>query len=241
MRELEEALGVALFERDGRGIRVTRHGEIFLAPCRRGGHRAAGKASIRSGATAQINAASRSASARCRPCRRASCRSPCRCSSKENTGAAIKIVTGENAVLLDQLRVGALDLVVGRLAAPGEDDRLLLRASLFRTGACSWSARGHPLLAPGQNVFARLGDFPVLMPTRESVIRPFVDRFFIANGMTGIADRDRDRVGFLRPRLLRAERCGLDHLGRRRRRRPCQRRLRRAADRHRRRPRDRSA
>ncbi|TIX61120.1 MAG: LysR family transcriptional regulator, partial [Mesorhizobium sp.] len=29
----------------------------------------------------------------------------------ENTGAAIKIVTGENAVLLEQLRVGALDLV----------------------------------------------------------------------------------------------------------------------------------
>ena len=32
--------------------------------------------------------------------------------------AAIKIVTGENAVLLEQLRVGDLDLVVGRLAAP---------------------------------------------------------------------------------------------------------------------------
>ena len=37
---------------------------------------------------------------------------------KEDTGAAIKIVTGENAVLLEQLRIGALDLVVGRLAAP---------------------------------------------------------------------------------------------------------------------------
>ncbi|TIW70651.1 MAG: LysR family transcriptional regulator, partial [Mesorhizobium sp.] len=30
LRELEEALGIAVVERDGRGIRVTRLGEIFL-------------------------------------------------------------------------------------------------------------------------------------------------------------------------------------------------------------------
>ena len=37
---------------------------------------------------------------------------------REKTGSTIKIVTGENAVLLEQLRLGELDLVVGRLAAP---------------------------------------------------------------------------------------------------------------------------
>ena len=30
IREMEEALGVSLFERDGRGIRITRYGEVFL-------------------------------------------------------------------------------------------------------------------------------------------------------------------------------------------------------------------
>ena len=30
IRELEEALGVAVFERDGRGIKITRSGEIFM-------------------------------------------------------------------------------------------------------------------------------------------------------------------------------------------------------------------
>src|SRR5690606_10896266 len=30
IRELEEALGVAMFEREGRGIRITRYGEVFL-------------------------------------------------------------------------------------------------------------------------------------------------------------------------------------------------------------------
>ena len=44
IRELEEVLGVAVFERDGRGIKITRYGEVFLrhagaapsAPHRRG-------------------------------------------------------------------------------------------------------------------------------------------------------------------------------------------------------------
>ncbi len=30
IRELEEVLGVAVFEKDGRGIRITRYGEAFL-------------------------------------------------------------------------------------------------------------------------------------------------------------------------------------------------------------------
>ena len=30
IRELEEVLGVAVFERDGRGIKITRYGEVFL-------------------------------------------------------------------------------------------------------------------------------------------------------------------------------------------------------------------
>ena len=33
------------------------------------------------------------------------------------------------------------------------------------------------------DIFARLAEFPVLMPTRASIIRPFVDRFLIANGV----------------------------------------------------------
>ncbi len=30
IRELEETLGVEVFERDGRGIKITRYGEVFL-------------------------------------------------------------------------------------------------------------------------------------------------------------------------------------------------------------------
>ncbi|ENP34606.1 hypothetical protein B974_02542 [Brucella abortus 87/28] len=99
----------------------------------------------------------------------------------EKTGSKVKIVTGENAVLLEQPRVGDLDLVVGRLAAPekmtgfsfehlySERVRFLVRA-------------GHPLL-DDDTIFDHLANYPVLMPTRNSIIRPFVERLLITNGV----------------------------------------------------------
>ena len=71
IRELEEALGVAVFERDGRGIKITRSGEIFMR------HAGTAITALRQGidsvAKPASTAACRSASAPCRPCRRASC------------------------------------------------------------------------------------------------------------------------------------------------------------------------
>ncbi|MCY1302320.1 HTH-type transcriptional regulator GbpR [compost metagenome] len=107
---------------------------------------------------------------------------------QEDTGARIKIVTGENAVLLEQLRVGDLDLVVGRLAAPEKMagfsfEHLYSEQVVFAVRA------GHPLLAGSHSTFARLADFPVLMPTRASIIRPFVERFLITNGIASLPNQ----------------------------------------------------
>jgi LysR family pca operon transcriptional activator len=104
---------------------------------------------------------------------------------KENAGATIKIVTGENSVLLEQLRLGDLDLVVGRLAAPDKMTGFFFE-HLYSEQVVFVVRAGHPLLPGGQNVFANLSDYPVLIPTRGSVIRPFVDRFFIANGVASL-------------------------------------------------------
>ena len=104
---------------------------------------------------------------------------------REETGSTIKIVTGENAVLLEQLRLGELDLVVGRLAAPEKMTGFFFE-HLYSEQVLFVVRAGHPLLGKGEDVFKRLGDFPVLMPTRGSVIRPFVERFFITNGVAAI-------------------------------------------------------
>ncbi|TGV73560.1 pca operon transcription factor PcaQ, partial [Mesorhizobium sp. M00.F.Ca.ET.149.01.1.1] len=184
LRELEEALGVPVVERDGRGIRVTRLGEIFL------GHAGSAISALKRGVDSvrQDGALNRdpirigalpTVSARVMPLAMT-------LFLEETTGAALKIVTGENAVLLEQLRVGALDLVVGRLAAPEHMTGFFFE-HLYSEQVLFVVRAGHPLAEPGTDIFARLDEFPVLMPTRESVIRPFVDRLFITNGMTAPA------------------------------------------------------
>lgn len=183
IRELEEALGVAVLERDGRGIRITRSGEIFIQ------HAGMAITALRQGIDSVANEGAASGplirigalptvSVRVMPLAMSFF-------LRENTGATLKIVTGENAVLLEQLRVGDLDLVVGRLAAPEKMAGFFFE-HLYSEQVVFVVRAGHPLLSSGQNVFKRLSDYPVLMPTRGSVIRPFVERFFIANGVAAI-------------------------------------------------------
>src|SRR5690606_8185917 len=93
-----------------------------------------------------------------------------------------------NRVLFEQLRLGQLDLVVGRLAAPEQMSGLSFE-HLYSEHVVFVVHRGHPLLRPRRFDFARLRDFIVLMPTRGSIIRPFVERFLLGHG---IADLPRE-------------------------------------------------
>ncbi|MEP9400045.1 pca operon transcription factor PcaQ [Mesorhizobium sp. KR2-14] len=183
IRELEEALGVAVLERDGRGIRITRSGEIFVQ------HAGMAITALRQGIDSVANArAEGGPPIRIGTLPTVSAHIMPRAMSlflKEDTGATIKIVTGENAVLLEQLRLGELDLVVGRLAAPEKMTGFFFE-HLYSEQVLFVVRAGHPLLKGGQDVFERLGDYPVLMPTRGSIIRPFVERLFITNGVAAI-------------------------------------------------------
>lgn len=180
IRELEEVLGVAVFERDGRGIRITRYGEVFLR------HAGAALTALRQG----FDSVSQVRDGNAPPIRigalpTVSTRIMPRAVAlflAEETGVRIKIVTGENAVLLEQLRVGDLDLVVGRLAAPERMTGFSFE-HLYSERVVFCVRAGHPLSAAGRSVFAGLASYPVLMPTRGSIIRPFVERLLIANGV----------------------------------------------------------
>jgi len=180
LRELERAIGTTLVERDGRGIRITQFGEVFLQHA--GASLAAIQRGIDSVARARANSgpplrigALPTVSARIMP------------AALDKflvlrTGNPVKIVTGENVVLLEQLRLGQLDLVVGRLAAP-ELMTGLSFSHLYTEPVVFAVRRGHPLLAARGFDFARIRDYTVLMPTQGSVIRPFVERFLIAHGI----------------------------------------------------------
>lgn len=178
IRELEEILGKKLFEKEGRGVRITRHGEVFLR------HAGTAVAAVQQG----VDSLSRgtigpplrigalpTVSARIMP-------AVMRQFLAEGAGNPVRIVTGENQVLLDQLRTGMLDLVIGRLAAPEQMAGLSFEY-LYSEQVRFVVREHHPLLWDTRFDFARIREFPVLMPTAGSVIRPFVERYLLAHGM----------------------------------------------------------
>lgn len=180
IRELESELGVAVLERDGRGIRVTRHGEVFLR------HAGAALSAMRQGIDS-VSASSLGAAAPIRIGALPTVSSRIMPRAMElflagNPPPRIKIVTGENSVLLEQLRIGDLDIVVGRLAAPEQMTGFSFE-HLYSEQVQFVVRPGHPLLTLGSAALSHLDRYVLLMPTTSSIIRPFVDRFLIANGL----------------------------------------------------------
>ncbi|GGF58858.1 pca operon transcription factor PcaQ [Azorhizobium oxalatiphilum] len=183
IRELEEILGIAVIERDGRGVRLTRHGEVFLK------YAASAIATIRQG----LDSVSQDGQGTVAPVRvgalpTVSSRIMPRAMElffRAETWGRVRIVTGENTVLLDQLRVGQLDVVVGRLAAPEKMAGFSFEM-LYSEQVAFVVRAGHPLLKAREKLFARLGEHIVLMPTPSSVIRPLVDSLLIAHGLANL-------------------------------------------------------
>lgn len=183
IRELEAELDEKLFEKDGRGLRVTSAGQVFLR------HAGASTAAIQQGVDhlKRIRAgggppirvgALPTTAARVMP-------EAVRRFLAEKVGAPIRLSTGENVVLLDQLRVGDLDLVVGRLAAPEQMTGLVFE-HLYSETVVFAVAPDHPLLQDGPFDLERIRDYPILMPPQGSVIRPFVARLLLANGLADL-------------------------------------------------------
>lgn len=180
MRELEDILGVSLLEKDGRGIRVSHFGEVFLK------HAGESLAAVQRGMDSLAQALKSegppvrigtlpTASATIMPDAVAEFLAI-------GTGSQVTIVSGENRVLLNSLRLGELDLVVGRLAAPEYMTGLTFEP-LYSEEVAIIVSPNHPLLARRNFTLGALANYTVLMPTKNSVIRPFVDRLLLTNGI----------------------------------------------------------
>jgi LysR family pca operon transcriptional activator len=186
LKELEETLDVPLFDRTTRGARLTAFGEVFLR------HAGASVAALRQGVDGIAQVRNRggavvklgalpTVSATIIP-------RAIQMFKARATGATIHVVTGDNAVLLAALRVGELDLVVGRLASP-EQMATLVFEHLYTEPVRFVVRPGHPLTRESGFALANILDYTVLMPSEDSIIRPLVDRLLIANGVGAIPDR----------------------------------------------------
>lgn len=184
IRELEEIVGAALIEREGRGIRLSHQGEVFLS------HAGSGLAAVRGGIAALANVATASGP----PVRMGALPTV---SATVMPGAVVeflasgvksplRVITGENRVLLDQLRKGDLDLVMGRMPAPDMMTGLRFEP-LYRDRVVFVVSRRHPLSGQRQVAADILARYPVLTPPPGSIIYPYVERVMLEQGMASPA------------------------------------------------------
>ncbi len=106
---------------------------------------------------------------------------------RESHVTIVSIITAANAVMLNQLRVGELDLVVGRLAR-AEEMQGLSFTHLYSELLVFVVRPGHPLADRSVFDFSMLEQLTLLLPTADGVMRPIIDRYLIAHGLGALSN-----------------------------------------------------
>ena len=186
LRELEELIGHPLLERSRKGVFPTSYGEVFMH------YAAASTVSLRQGidAVAQLGARGGAVlrigvlptvAARLLP-------DAVERFKRDGVEPSVRLASGPNDFLLDRLRDGRLDLVVGRLASP-EQMADLTFLHLYSETVRLVVRPGHPLADEPHPDLQRLTDYTVILPSEDAIIRPSVDRLLIRHGVGDLPDR----------------------------------------------------
>ena len=184
LKELEEIIGHTLLHRDRGGIRLTAQGETFLHFAQTSiaslqqGIDGLGSSDLAPRATVSVGVMP-SVAARLIP------------SVAERFGrmapqVVLRLTDGPYGYLVDRLKMGDLDLVIGRMGNHTQMQGLAFSA-LYRERVGFIVRSGHPLLdRPNlRDVFS----WPVVYPAPGSAIRPLVDRFLVEQGVPEIERR----------------------------------------------------
>lgn len=184
--ELEEILGAALFDRGRSGAALTAQGRAFRI------HAGAAFVELSRGidtlrhpqsgmvATLSVGALP-TVAARIMP------RAVQRARAAGFAGA-IAIEAGPNGWLLEELKQGRLDLVVGRLAGPAV--MMGLAFEHLYSEPIVFVARPHHPAHTGHPVgLAEIVRYPLILPGKGSIIRPEIDRLFLLEGIRTPAER----------------------------------------------------
>lgn len=180
LRELEDILEAKLFERGGKsGLELTSEGHVFLRYA--GASMSALKQGLHGLAQAQ-HMMTPLLSIGALPTVAANVMPDVIKAFRKVSTARLRVITGPNAQMIDQLRLGELDLVVGRLTRP--DVMLGLSFRHLYSEPLVFAVRpGHPLDGIADFHPSMLASQTLLMPIEEGIVRPVVDRFLIASGI----------------------------------------------------------
>lgn len=184
LKELEEILGAELLVRNRAGVSLTKAGEVFLhfaemslASLQQGMAGveqigALGKTRLKVGALPSVAASIMPVIALEL--------------GEIAPDVQLEIVAGSHGSLIDQLRVGGLDLVIGRLGRP-ELMQGISFTQLYEEKVAFVVRPGHPLLADPE--LSRIGEWQVIYPPKDAAIHPLVERFLIAHGVGELPNR----------------------------------------------------
>ena len=183
IKELEAVLGEVLFDRSRRRLALTATGQLFQHYAETSllalGQGVDALRGARSDEIVKVGALP-TVSARILP-------AAVEQFTRRGLPARTRIITGPNGYLLSLLRVGDVDLVIGRMADPGSIAGLSFE-HLYSEKIVFAVRAGHPLLDAAHFQLAMIRDYQVLMPPPDSVIRPTVDRLLTAHGVGPIRD-----------------------------------------------------
>ncbi|MGV3482685.1 MAG: LysR substrate-binding domain-containing protein [Sphingobium sp.] len=175
IRDLEATLGMQLFERSSRGVTPTlygdviiRHAKLILAQVR---HASEELLSLREGTTGKIAVGTLLAAAPSLLPRSIVAL------KRERPGITVSVVEGTNDKLMPMLRVGDLDLVVGRLPEYREREGLV-QEMLYDEPVSIVVRRDHPLTRLPVVKLADLQAQDWIMPPPETSLRRQLEECF---------------------------------------------------------------
>jgi LysR family transcriptional regulator, pca operon transcriptional activator len=179
LAELETLLGVTLFTRMGRRLVLTTAGEAFRR------HAKEAVASLDAGAQAISGQGGRhrisvgllpTVSTRFFP-------AVVGRFLQDPLAVTLSIETGSHPFLLQKLRARQMDMMIGRMPDAAEMAGLEFEY-LYEEPIIAVVQAGHP--AARAPIAQILRQFPVILPTRESIIRKNVDEYLAALGLAGL-------------------------------------------------------
>jgi LysR family pca operon transcriptional activator len=177
-KELEQILGHALLERDRSGVSLTPDGETFLRFAQMS------IANLQQGIDGMAGGtleASQALTVGVLPSVAARLIPPvAEQFGIDAPGVVLRIVDGPFDYMVDRLKLGELDLIVGRMGSHEHMNGLAF-ISLYRERVCFIVRPGHPLME--QPILAEIVNYPIIYPTRSAAVRRDVDRFLLEQGI----------------------------------------------------------
>lgn len=179
LRELEQMLGVTLFERHARGLAPTPFSEAFST------HARAVLAQIRQAEkhVAELVDADRGELVIGTHLAGAVTLLPRAVASLKERHPLLTVVVREGlpSRLLAELEAGRIDLIIGRLTQPS--DETFTHVKLQEESIRLVVRHGHPLVGISQRDLGRLSAFPWILPSAETRLRGELEMFFSRHGI----------------------------------------------------------